>query len=202
MIIPVCPTRGLIFNETLDSLKRNGIDINNLITVSGLPIPDAPNHVVAKALDLAPSYVLMIEDDMVIPDGALEQMLKMDKAIVCIDYPVINGWSTIARKDGVIQHCGLGCTLIKAGVFKNLPQPWFETDKSVDYNTDEIIDKPAKYGGHDILFFRKARENGYEITQLPNYEAKHLRCEELHRSENNNGFYKIYSLPEVSQREE
>lgn len=198
----VCPTRGLVFAETLLSLKRNGVSLDDVIIESGTPIPDCLNIPVKKALEGSPSHILTIEDDMQMPDDSLEQMVKMDKAIVAIDYPVDNGYSVIGKKEGVIQHAGFGCTLINASIFRKMPYPWFETDKSINYDTGEVMDNPMKYGGHDIWFFRKCRELGYEIHQLPGFEAKHLRCNQLNRIESNNGTYKIEPLPKVKFREE
>lgn len=204
MIIPTIATRGLIFSATIESLKRNEVDLNSLVVVAGKNIPDGPNECITQALSAPsmPDYILSVEDDMAIPDGAVKAMEKMGKAIVCIDYPVAGGWSTISRKNGVIQHCGLGCTLIHRNVFRDIGFPYFKTDKSINANTGETLDIPNKYGGHDIWFFKEAREHGFEITQLEGYEAKHMRCEQLNRIEFNNGQYNIYPLPQVENRQE
>ena len=192
----------MIYAETLLSLKRNGVDLNSLIIVSGLPIPEAPNVGFQKALDLAPEYILSIEDDMVLPDGAIEAMLKADKAVVAIDYPVAGGWGCSSTKGGVVQHVGLGCTLIKPNVLKAIGYPYFKTDKSINADNGEVLDIPMKYGGHDIWFGREVREQGFEMFVVPNMEAKHLRCEQVVRNENNNGFYNIYSLPAITNKQE
>lgn len=192
------PTRGLIYGKTLESLFKSKIE-KEFIIVSGLPIPEAQNEMVRRALETDCSLFLMVEDDTVIPDGALEKMIEMNCAMVCVDYPVINGWSTIKKKDGEILHCGLGCTLIKRSVFEKLEEPWFITDKSLDADTGEIKDIPMKYGGHDIFFGIKLREAGYKINQLEGFECEHLRCSDLNRREYNNGTYQIYALDKVSK---
>lgn len=202
----VCPTRGIIFAETIESLRKNGIDLNELIIVNGRPIPDAQNEGVSKALESSPSHILFIEEDMAIPEGTVDAMLKLDKPVVAVDYPVDNGHSTITHKGEEIIWCGLGCTLINAGVFKNLPKPWFDISYSQRIvNEDplelERIENPYKYGGHDINFFINVRKAGYEIHQLPGIEAKHLRCSSLQKGNMNNGEFKITSL-ELTKRQQ
>jgi len=197
------PTRGLVFGKVLTALDSNlkGWDWQTIM-VTGLPIPDAQNEMVRQALETDCDWLLLVEDDTVMPEGAFEKMICVDSDVVCVDYPVIGGWSTIARKDGVIQHCGLGCTLVKRGVFERLDKPAFITDKSIDAKTGEVLDIPMKYGGHDIFFGRKVRAAGFEIKQLEGYEAEHLRCSDLKRSENNKGTFEIYSLDKVSKLQE
>lgn len=197
----VIPTRGLIHAQTIESLKTNGI--NGFLIIEGLGIPDAQNEAVKRALGYSPEHILFVEDDTVMPDGALEAMIKLDKPIVAVDYPVDNGYSTICRKSGEILWCGLGCTLINASIFKKIPSPWFETDHSWRIKEDfelERIENPSKYGGQDINFCMKARKWGYTITQLEGKEAKHMRVKSLERQDRtNSGSYEIYELPAISK---
>ena len=194
------PTRGLIFGETIKSLFNNlkGFEYEPLVIV-GLPIPDAQNKAVSRALKTDCNLFLFVEEDNVIPEDTLKRMVEMDKDVVCVDYPVQGGWSTIKKVNGIIQHCGLGCTLIKREVFETIPKPWFETDKSLDAKTGEVLDIPMKYGGHDIFFGIKLRKHGFQIHQLEGLECGHLRCPDLNRQEYNNGVLKIYKLPEITK---
>ena len=195
------PTRGLIFGDTIWSLENNLENFKNkIITIIGLPIPKAQNEAVKKAL-ANPNYThfFFCEEDIILPDGALKEMLKMDKDVVCVDYPVAGGWSTIKKVDGEIQHCGLGCTLIKRKVFETIPEPWFETNKSLDAKTGKILDIPMKYGGHDIFFGLKLKEYGFKIYQLEGIECGHLRCMDLNRQEKNDGAYEIFLLDRITK---
>jgi hypothetical protein len=200
-LIALLPTRGLIYGQTLESLFDTDLRVKPIV-VSGLPIPDAQNEMVKRALKTDCLWFLFLEEDMVIPPGALEKMVEMDKDVVCVDYPVINGWSTVKKVNGKVLHCGLGCTLIKRKVFEVLPEPWFRIDQSVDAKTGEILDIPMKYGGHDILFGLDLKKHGFEIYQLEGFECGHLRCSDLNRREVNNNIFNIYSLPSVSKRQE
>ena len=204
-IVAVCPTRGLIFAEIVKSLLENGI--TNPIIVSGLPIPEAQNEAIRRALYDYSGYVLMIEDDMSFPKGALEKMLKLDAAIACVDYPMDNGYSTICKKGNEILWCGIGCTLIKRGVLAAMKDNWFDTSYSWRIKSEsplelEKIENPYKYGGLDINFCIKARELGYQIKQVHGVEAKHLRCKNLVKSQNNTGSWEVEALEPVSKRQQ
>jgi len=200
----VIPTRGMVHARTLESLKRNGL--GDPIIISGLPIPDSHNTGVKKALESYPSYILILEDDVVMPDGAFEQMVKRDEAIVAVNYPMDNGYETICRHNEEILWCGMGCTLIKSGVFRVVPEPWFETDHSYRILEPfglEKIDNPSKYGGLDINFCMKSRKYGFKIASLEGMEATHLRVRDLeHTDRSNNGLYEVYELPSISHRQE
>ena len=200
-IAVLLPTRGLIYGKTLESLFKSKIE-KEFVIVSGLPIPEAQNEMARRGLKTDCPYLFMVEEDMVIPGGALERMIEMNCDVVCVDYPVAGGWSTIKKVNGEIQHFGLGCTLIKREVFENLKEPWFSIDKSLNADTGEIMDIPMKYGGHDIFFGIKLREAGYKINQLEGFECEHLRCSDLNRQENNKGTFNIYSLEKVSKKQE
>ena len=201
-VITVLPSRGLIFEKTIRSLKDNGIELKNLITVTGLPIPDAQNECVRQAMKEYSSYIWFIEEDMSIPEGTLKSMMKIDDAITAVDYPMDNGSSTIRRKNGEIIWCGLGCTLVKRGVLKAIGDPWFSTSYSrrIDepFNLTRI-ENPNKYGGHDINFCMRARELGFTISQLPNVEAEPLRCSYLERGKTNKEAFEIKVLPSITK---
>ena len=203
-VIAVMPTRGLIFSETLESLKLNGIELDNLIIKSGLGIPDAQNWVAKEALKSYTSYVLFVEDDMVVPEGTLQKMIKMDKAIVAVNYPMENGCETVCRSKDEVMWCGLGFTLVKRGVLQSFGDNPFTTSRSYRIESTSPLqlvkqDNPCKYGGHDINFCMRARELGFEIAVLPDVEAKHLRCSNLRRDDTNSGVFEIKPLDKITK---
>lgn len=202
-IAALIPSRGLVFSETMRTLFNNlrGMSFE-LIFVTGLPIPDAQNEMVRKAMETDCTHFWLLEEDMEMPDGTLYSMLEMDEDVVCVDYPVAGGWSTIKSAGSEIKHCGLGCTLVKRKVFEVLKEPWFSIDKSLDARTGEILDIPMKYGGHDIFFGISLRENGFEIKQLEGVECGHYRCSDLNRREFNNAVYEIYKLDPVTKKQD
>lgn len=174
MKIAVCiASRGLVHSRTIESVLKNVQDNWKLFFTHDQPIPDAQNSLVKKALEWGADYLWFVEEDMLTPERTLKEMLKEDKEVIALDYPVgEKRYSCIARKNGEILWCGLGCTLIKREVFEKIGEPYFEADKTVritshdpfEYEIDE--NTPYKYGGHDILFGIKIREKGVEISQL------------------------------------
>ena len=202
MIAAFICTRGLVFAETINSVLNNGATLFPLIVSK--PIPEAQNQAVLDGLSSQANLIWFVEEDIFIPQETIDKMLReiADGAdVVCVDYPVNGGWSTIKEIDGVIQHCGLGCTLIKRKVFEKISPPWFETDKSINADTGELMNIPMKYGGHDILFGIKVREHGFKIKQAKGVECQHLRSPNLVRLENNNDIYKIETLPRVTKKQ-
>lgn len=211
MIAVALATRGLVFTEVesaLDlELEKLFIEkqINSYIYRTWTKtIPDAPNYLVEEVLTIKDlTHIWFIEEDTVPPENSLQDLLKEDADIACIDYGV-NGWSCTARdkKTSEILWCGLGCTLVKREVFDKLEYPYFRTDKSLRLNDWVWIDNPSKsaYGGHDIWFCTKAREAGFHIAQVAG-ECRHLRLEKLGTPEINKGLHTIVQKPTISKQQ-
>lgn len=207
--VVLIPTRGIVFTRTINSLLRgvHGLQTSDILLSEGLNIPDAQNYLVEEGLKTDADIFLMMEEDNVLPDGAFEKMLEVPADIVCIDYPVANGYSTICRKGGRILWCGLGCTLVHRRVFEGLPKPIFRTDQTLritDLDKMEYVleDVPCKYGGHDILFGYYANLAGFTIYQTKGVESPHLRSDGLVHNENNKGLRMVYELPPISKHQD
>jgi len=72
-IAVLCTSRGLVFADTIDSLIENLKGYNwEFISVSGLPIPEAQNEAVKRALKGSSDYFFWVEEDVVIPSGSLK----------------------------------------------------------------------------------------------------------------------------------
>ena len=204
MIGIILPSRGLIFAEMENSLEQNLAHNTHRIYRSwNLKIPECENVLVKQALQDGCDYILMVEEDTVMPENGLFQLLLAKSDITCIDYGVA-GYSTITKdkNTGEILWCGLGCTLIKREVFEALAYPWFRSDKALLLNfwpEEKWIDAGKQaYGGQDIWFCLNARKNGFTITQVEG-EAKHLKLDNLGRPEVNNGLHQISQKPVVSK---
>lgn len=199
----VMPTRGLIYAQTLQSLKDNDISLDDIIFGSG-EIPHIQNQLTKQAIDAWPTHVLFVEDDMVIPTGAINKMINANAAIVAVEYPIDNGYSTVTRHNGEVLWCGLGCTLVNSRVLTNMGEPWFENHYSYQIQKPEFglkrVEIPNKYGGHDVNFCMKARALGYEIQILQDFEAQHLRSDAVIRTQSNRGAYQIKPLDPIQIR--
>lgn len=203
MIAIVMPTRGIIFTEVEQAIEKMRLAYDIYVyRSSGLKIPDGVNQLTEKALEKNPSHIFYIEEDTVPPPLALNNLLAIDADVAFIDYAV-NGWACSAvYPDGEILWCGLGCTLVKADVFKKLKKPYFRTDKSLSLNDTSYFqwkDIPNKYGGHDIWFFTQVREVGFTILKVPG-ECKHLKLEIIGLTENNNGCHLIKEKSKIKEQ--
>src|SRR5579859_6955596 len=97
MIAVILPSRGLIFAEAMDSFERNLDMYNHRFYISwDKKIPDCENVLVEKALTDGAEYLLFVEEDTVMPDGAISRMLLKNDDIVAIDYGV-QGYSCITK---------------------------------------------------------------------------------------------------------
>ena len=197
------PTRGLIFTETLNSILVENARCNQypvILTTKDLPIPDCRNALVEDALK-HPAYFthfLLVDDDVVIPDGGLEEMLKLDADIAFIDYPMhhhkgkwanmgtacYDNWLPGEDWEGKpVVWAGLGCTLVKREVFEKMEKPWFkEMSKSFVRDKKGKVSFTGEFpnpsgGGEDVYFFLQARKNKMKIAQVKGMVAKHLRIE-------------------------
>lgn len=199
----VLPTRGLIYAKTVKGLIKN-ISADDIIIIDSLPMPDCFNVGVQTALDQGADYIWMVEEDNELPDGTLESMLKeaeKGEKIITVDYTVGGNNSHIYKIDGEPAWCGIGCTLIAREVFENIPKPWFEVARHLNFSENGFTIKEIpkevvgnKFGGHDSLFFYlKTRPLGYKIKVIEGH-FEHYRCKEVPKRELNNGHYNIYSL--------
>jgi hypothetical protein len=189
------PTRGLIYAKTIKSLINNGL--SDFCIVDGLPIPDAHNEAVKQALTHRNTHILLVEDDMELPDGTLKALLKLNAYVACSDYALGDKgqWHCTYKQQGKIMFCGTGCMLVRREVFENIiPYPWFENDKTFDIKNWAKYNIPNKYGGQDVYFCYKVREMGLEIQEIPNHHCGHWRTKSLERVGDNKGFYTFFEL--------
>lgn len=204
----VLPTRGMVFSRTIEALEGERKNLNKdyettLYISHNLPIPKGHNDLCVKALEDGNDYVLFVEEDCVIPTGAIEKLLAVNADIACIDYGV-SGWSCITKnKLGEILWCGLGCTLVKRAVLEALQRPYFRVDKVLRLNDMTWQDLPESYienknyGTLDIWFFTKAREKGFKIMQIENLECDHLELISLGEKGKNHGIHNIGIKPKI-----
>ena len=202
----ILPSRGLVFAEVEDSISRNLEEYDYKVFRSfNLTIPDCQNVLTEKALADGCTHLLFVEEDTVMPLGGFKSMLLADSDIACIDYAVA-GYSCITRDKNTNEAlwCGLGCTLVKREVFDKLEKPYFRSDKllllNVWPNIQWIDAGEQGYGGQDIYFCIKAREQGFKIKQVKG-ECRHLKLDELGRKEINKGLHQISQKEIISKHQ-
>lgn len=186
--IIICPTRGMFPTKVVQSWMKLQKPMNQVvygpIFAESMKVDAAYNALITyilgnEALSKC-KYILTIEEDNLPPvDGLLKLYESMD------DYDVVSGlyWgkgdnafpmifgdpeedpmSTKPQvpKEGEVQRCnalGMGFTLFKTEMFKNIEGPWFKTLDGIDEKTG-IEQKMTQ----DIYFYRLAAKHGYKFA--------------------------------------
>lgn len=194
-IITLMPTRGIILTEVLDSLDKE-LSANKqmpfIVKSNNMPLPVSRNYLVETALKLDFwDYALLLDDDVIMPTGGLQELIKLNADIAVIDYPMHskmnNKWTgTVVRdKDKSIAWAGLGCCLVKRKVLEELPQPQFvfvnhritrDNDGRIGFFSSQTQGENKFSGGEDVNFFLQARKHKFTI-KVAKKIAKHAHIE-------------------------
>lgn len=141
--------------------------------IPGRSVEEARNVAVEDALRVGASYLFFLDDDVLIPNGALRRMIhkmeneerwdlcsgivptKTDPPEPCVFRGHRPGafWGWTFNKHFQIDACGMACCLIRTSAFEKVPEPWFEWKQGSDgqHSTEE---------GEDLGFCRKLHEAG------------------------------------------
>ena len=147
------------------------------------PHPDvAANMTIKVALDKGAEELFFICADQGVPRNVLARMRSHDADIVGAltasrqnNHPWLiynfgpDGHATPIITDAPAQrvdYVGPGCMLVKASVFRTLPQPWWDTRVSEDGT--------SVTSSSDFSFFRKAKEHGMRVFVDATLESPHL----------------------------
>ena len=133
--------------------------------VKGYGVAKARNDIAKKAVKGGYDYVMMIDNDIVVPVDALERMLEgnADIVIACCPRKNTTTGQSVLFVDGKnfcddnninyskldelpdrvkLKGGGMGCALIKTKVFQILPFPWFEY---VEYKNGTVLSEDLKF---------------------------------------------------------
>ena len=159
----ILPSRGLLMTETLEELlyELSGRDYT-IYWSHGNKLPACFNKPISRALRQPHSHILIVEEDMVLPDGILQELLDANEDVISCDYPVVNAPSGTALydQDGNAIFTGTGFMLIKKSVLDKMPRPIFRADiewafkrygDKVKFSASQT-DPDKVYGHHDITF--------------------------------------------------
>lgn len=209
MKLGVCiPTRGVIFANTIQTALLNPeLPAGSVFfAVIGLPIPDAHNECVRRALLAGCTHIWFVEEDMEIPAGGLNKMLELANAgaqYVVIDYPLsAKVRTTCMFADGKPLWSGFGCTMIAREVFEQIGEPYFSTEYEVlleqlnpiKYKIVQCRNPEKVYGHFDIWFGLLCKEYNIPITIVPDMICNHLRLKTWERKTINQGTHEIYRI--------
>lgn len=149
----------------------------------GYDTATARNNIAMKAMQLKYDYVLMIDNDTIVPRNALLNMLTPQKDIVIGFCPIKNTkskesalWRSKRATHSIrfdqmpreprieIELGGMACVLIKTDVFREMPFPWFYFEQRRD----------GFQSSEGYYFCEKARECGYQIWADTRVKCGHL----------------------------
>lgn len=180
--IGIClPTnRGLrpkCLQSLLDLIAYKQHDFHILISTEGFNTAENRTWLAAQAVKAGCTHIFWVDDDMIYEKDTLEKLLEHDKDIVGARYANRRGSGEVIayleeKSDTDLFKCsalGGGCVLIKADVFRKVPQPWFWY---------KILPTGAVSMSHDWYFCEKARESGYEVWCDPTIKPGHIGIKE------------------------
>lgn len=152
--------------------------------VKGYDTVTARNNIVIQAMKKEYDYIMMVDNDTIIPKDALLNMLDPQEDIVIGFCPVKNTknkssalWSIkpmyhalkyteirTAENRIELRKGGMACVLIKTDVFAKVPFPWFYFEQRQD----------GLHVSEGYYFCEKARECGYQIWADTRVKCGHL----------------------------
>jgi GT2 family glycosyltransferase len=189
------PTMGHPTNEFLASIARLRLPQSctafDRFTVTGNFVPAQRELIVRRALAGNADYVLMIDDDMVVPPDALEALLlasaESDVAIAGALYYTRDGirpmvaqdWSStqttsasIPAFDSVpvaVDALGFGCVLLRLSALRMLAPPFFGAQVYIETAAARV-----RLCNEDFLLCERLREAGYRIMLHPGVRCGHV----------------------------
>lgn len=180
-VLVAVPTYESVAIETVESLMRLMASAHATARiepafVKGYDVKKARTAIAEMAMTRH-DFVLMVDSDVVVPDGLLDALLNPVADVVLAPYPRKNtkrgrselflagadGWADDAnipipalRATGgriPVKGGGLGCALIRTDVFRRIERPWFEFHQNAD----------GSWLSEDFWFCNRVREAGLEI---------------------------------------
>lgn len=172
------PTNRLIKPKTaqslLDLVANCKHDYKILVSTRGFNTSENRNWIATQAVNSGCDYLFFVDDDMILPPDTLDRLLAHNKEIVGGVYKTkyevqadVCEYFDDERPQGVfkVKALGTGCLLIKAEVFRKLPQPWFK----YEWNDNGSVRR-----SHDWIFCEDARNAGIDVWADNTLEIKHI----------------------------
>ncbi len=181
--------------ESVEALDKLGMSWDFHVR-TGYGVDMQRNRIAAMALSQGYDWLLAVDSDVGLPPDALANLIEHD-ADVCMGwylnrhdhgdsertclYAQTHGWEYYrasdlrAKRDAGsytlrVRGGGLGCCLIRVGVFESLAFPWFVwSDRSFDRATGRVDSC-----GEDIDFCVKCEQAGIPIYADTRVECAHV----------------------------
>lgn len=195
-IVIAVPTFENIYPDTFKSIwdlkKPEGAQVD-FIYVRGYDCARARNNIVDEAKKRKADYVLMIDNDTVVPQDALINLLEDDKEVILGYYahrvfnntydgrtnacklgefnytkqytgPELKEFRNAGQNVLQIHGGGLGCALIKMTVFDKIDFPYFDW---TNYQNNYVLSE-------DLFFDENLRKHGIPIYVDCRVECGHI----------------------------
>ncbi len=176
------PTNRLIKPKTAASVMNlvahSQHEYQILVSTRGYNTSENRNWIAAQALRKACDYLFFIDDDMILPENALETLLDRKKDIIggvymtkyerqepVVEYLHDHSATKPTRSIFEVAAIGTGAMLINCDVFKKLPQPWFK----YEWHDNGMVKR-----SHDWIFCEDARNAGYRVWADDTLDIKHI----------------------------
>jgi len=158
-----------------------------------MPLPVSRNYLIETALKLEWDSILLLDDDVIMPEGALKELIDLDVDVAVMDYPLRTlkdgkkQGTAVHDKDGSLVWAGLGATLVRRKVFEKLPQPWFiftnhkisrDNEGRIGFFAGQQQENNTFSGGEDVQFFLNCRKEGFSLKTTKSI-AKHCYMEHI-----------------------
>jgi hypothetical protein len=140
-VLVAMPTRGYAYAPSVlraaDLARQFG---HELVLEIGRPIEVVRTRIVSRFLASAADHLLMIDDDIMGPERAVERLLALEAPVATAPCPIAMGGRIISNVRGLdnewlapppnevipVSQTGLGFTLIHRDVFTRIRRPWFQ----------------------------------------------------------------------------
>ena len=206
----ILPSRGQIYSQTIDEVLQNVQSVNHQIYWSHAnPLPLCFNLPIEEALaDPENTHFWIVEEDMQIPPGTLQELLDADVPAIANDYP-LRGDNTncvLYDPDGNAYFTGTGSILIKREVLERMPKPIFYANKQWTFQiqSDHIVftlesgqDPDKVYGQHDLNFGLDLYRMGLPI-RVAEHTVGHRRIVKKGDNGTNQGQHEIVTYTKTS----
>lgn len=196
-IIVLMPTRGLVVAEAENAIDRE-LALNKqspvIVRTWDMPLPVSRNYLIETALKYDWwTHALLMDDDVILPEGGLKEMLKLKTDVAVMNYPIntkVDGkfvGTVVHDKDGSVGYAGLGATLVKREVFEKIEAPWFVLTQyrvnrgskgELGFYAGQKNDQQELSAGEDAHFYLHVRKHGFTVKETKK-TAAHARLDQM-----------------------
>ena len=218
-VINLLPTRGFVLTEVenaIDLELATNRQIPIIIRTHDMALPLSRNWLVETALKQKYwTHALLVDDDVILPKGALKQMIDLKSDVAVMNYPMqvkIGGKACgviCKNKDGSIVLAGLGATLVKRKVFEKISQPWFigtqykitrDEKGELGFFAGQPDGKFTSSAGEDTYFYLQCTKHKFEI-KATKLKAIHCRVDQMITIAHNDRYSKQHTITKLKKIE-